>query len=74
MPLLLELFSGTGSIGKAFRAQGWDVISLDNDPRGNPTFCCDLAEWDYTCLDDYDVDAIWRGHPAHTTASLGGVS
>ena len=69
--MLLELLSGTGSIGKAFRAQGWDVLSLDSDPRGNPTFCCDLTEWDYTCLDD--VDAIWASPPC-TFYSIAGRS
>lgn len=61
MPRLLELFSGTGSIGRAFEALGWDVISVDNDPRSNATFCCDVLEWDYTCLDD--VDVIWASPP-----------
>ena len=33
MPRLLELFSGTGSVGRAFATLGWGVVSIDLDPR-----------------------------------------
>ena len=61
MPRLLELFSGTGSIGRAFAAQSWEVISVDLDPRSNATYQCDVAQWDCSCVGD--VDAIWASLP-----------
>ena len=32
---LLELFSGTGSVGKVARFYGFDVVSLDRDMDAN---------------------------------------
>lgn len=61
-PVLLELFSGTGSIGRAFEALGWDVISVDIDPRANATYCCDVLEFDYRCIEQ-KVDVIWASPP-----------
>ena len=61
MPRLLELFSGTGSVGRAFADLGWDVVSVDLDPRANATYCCDIAEWDCMCVGK--VDVIWSSPP-----------
>ena len=57
MPRLLELFKGTGSVGRAFEALGWDVTSLDIDPKANATYTCDIADFDYRCIDGH-VDVI----------------
>ena len=45
MPRLLELFSGTKSVGKAFEARGWDVVSVDIDFRTKPTHVADVLQW-----------------------------
>ena len=42
MPLLLELFSGTKSIGKAFEALGWEVFSVDSNPKTEPSLAIDV--------------------------------
>ena len=44
MPRLLELFSGTGSVGRVFEAAGWEVISVDLEPHFEPTICCDARD------------------------------
>ena len=43
---LLELFSGTGSVGRSFAKLGWEVVSLDISPTHHPTHCCDILTWD----------------------------
>jgi len=49
---ILELFSGTHSIGKAFPND--DITSVDLDPHFNPTICCDILEFDYKKYDKFD--------------------
>ena len=57
MPKLLELFSGTGSIGRAFPARGWEVVSVDLDPKFQPTICCDIMELDEAALGHRNLEA-----------------
>ena len=72
-PHLLELFSGTGSIGKVFRAAGWRVTSVDCEPRFRPTICCDVLQLEPGMVQGH-VDLIWASPPctmysiARTTA------
>ena len=61
--LLLELFSGTGSIGTAFRARGWDVISLDLDPQANADIRKNVLEFDVSELQGREVDVVWASPP-----------
>ena len=49
---LLELFSGTGSVGRAFRDKDWEVVALDIVP-GPHAIRTDALEWNYK--DDFPV-------------------
>ena len=64
-PRLLELFSGTGSIGRAFEAKGWDVVSVDLRADFNPTIVADIMTWDYTTLPRDHFNMLW-GSPVCT--------
>ena len=53
---LLELFSGSGSVGKVARDLGFNVIPLD---LKNADINCDILEWDYKQFDRSHFDFIW---------------
>ena len=54
---MLELCSGTGSIGKAFEAAGWTVASVDIEPMFKPTLLGDVMKLDVSRLPK--VDLLW---------------
>ena len=56
---VLVLFSGTQSVGRAFEAHGYEVVSLDKDPRFEPTICEDILTWDYTVFSVDHFDIVW---------------
>ena len=56
---LLELFSGTGSICRAFRDKGWNVVSLDIDPKAGADITADILTWDYRIYPEGHFDAVW---------------
>ena len=68
MPHLLELFSGTGSIGKVFRAHGWRVTSVDFRADFEPDICCDVLELTPAMIPGH-VDLLWAS-PQRTHYSI----
>ena len=45
--MALDLFSGTGSATRVLQAHGFTVVSVDTDPKWEPTHLVDILEWDY---------------------------
>ena len=60
---LLELFSGTGSVGRVFRAAGWETLSVDLDPQAGADVTIDVLEWDYAAFPRGHFDCIWASPP-----------
>lgn len=58
---LLELFSGTGSIGKVAKKMGYEVVSLDNVFPS--THQCDIMKWNYKMYPPGYFDVIWASPP-----------
>ena len=58
---LLELFSGTGPLGRAF--QGWEVVSLDVDPKSPAAIPADILQWDYNMFPNDYFDCLWASPP-----------
>ena len=58
---LLELFKGTGSVGKVFKElyPNGEIYSIDILKKYHPTFCGDIMTWDYKQFPVGHFDFIW---------------
>ena len=68
---VLELFSGTGSVGKVFKERGYEVLSLDiTDKLGHVDIITDILQWDYRVYPVESFDVIWASPPCRTFSKL----
>ena len=44
---MLDLFSGTGSVGRVYAENGFEVTTVDMNPKWQPHFVVDVLTWDY---------------------------
>ena len=58
---LLELCSGTQSVGKVARELGFEVVCLDRDMEAD--IKCDIMDWDYHVYEPGSFDVIWASPP-----------
>ena len=66
---VLELFSGSGSVGKSFTHYGASVTSLDIDPKTDAIIKEDILTWDYTVFPPGFFDVVWAS-PVCTQYSI----
>ena len=65
---VLELFSGTGSVGKCCKELGWDVVSVDMILPADHK--CDIMDFDYKQYDKTEFDIIWASPPCTNYSKL----
>ena len=58
---LLELFTGTGRVGKAFSQYGWEVVGLDINP--GHAIQTNILSWDYSVYPRDHFDCIYASPP-----------
>lgn len=65
----LELFSGTQSVGKILKKNGFEVISLDIFDEYKPTIVADILTWEgYKDLPK--IDFFWASPPCNSFSRL----
>jgi hypothetical protein len=69
---LLELFKGTGSIGKVFKQlyPNGEIVSVDIRRKYEPTFCGDIMDFDYKRFKEGHFDFIWASPECKVYSSL----
>jgi|APFre7841882654_1041346.scaffolds.fasta_scaffold17442_5 hypothetical protein len=73
MKQLLELFKGTGSVGKVALKNGYNVLSVDIERKYDPDIHIDILDWDYKKFYNetgYVPDFIWASPPCNTFSQM----
>lgn len=56
---VLELFKGSGSITRALEPLGHEIVSLDLNPKFQPTHVVDILDFEYKQYPPKHFDVIW---------------
>jgi hypothetical protein len=70
---LLELFKGTGSVGKVAKRMGMTVMSIDILDKYEPDITADILEWDYKAFHEetgFTPELLWASPPCNTFSIL----
>lgn len=67
---MLDLFSGLGGASAAMKDRGWDVVTVDVEPRFNCTYTADLLTWEPPA-DLGAFDLVWASPPCQEFSRWG---
>ena len=70
---LLELFKGTGSVGKVAKRNDFNIVSLDLEKKYKPSILTDILNWDYETFyktTGFIPNFIWASPPCNTFSPL----
>lgn len=69
---ILELFKGTGSVGKVAEKLNLEGVSLDFLEKYEPDILTDILEWNYKkwASENFIPDLIWASPPCNTYSTL----
>jgi len=68
-PRLLDMFTGTGSVARIAAVLGYEVHTLDIDPKCKPDICVDILEFDIATFMPGYFHVIWASPPCNTFSS-----
>jgi len=67
MNRILELWSGTSSGTRPWADRGYEIVTVDNDPKYNPTICKDILDVTLEDLEEFGpFDFVWASPECRT--------
>jgi site-specific DNA-cytosine methylase len=58
--IFLDMFCGLKGASSSFKDAGWEIISIDIDPKFNPSVVADIKDWSYQ---GDNVTFLWASPP-----------
>ncbi len=68
-PFALELFSGSKAVTRVLEKAGYEVISLDWNPKLKPSICCNIMDFPFNRI-QVPISVIWASPNCQTLSRV----